>query len=145
MLLHTLWFFIQFIHMYIKISDIFRYRDQAWTFEYTLDGLYDISNFIVHSIIFIILNYICQTVYYKINETVVILHKLSNYNRDEVLRRLILQFIFQIKLKKVKFGVGYFYYGYNFIYQLHIAVLDYLIFILSVRNLYETMLQEKFI
>ncbi|KYQ60005.1 hypothetical protein ALC60_00976 [Trachymyrmex zeteki] len=52
-----------------------------------------------------------------INETVVLLYKLSNYNLDEELRELILQFILQIKLREVKFGVGHFSYGYNFIWK----------------------------
>ncbi|XP_011065306.1 PREDICTED: uncharacterized protein LOC105152614 [Acromyrmex echinatior] len=69
--------------------------------------------------LFLTLNYICQTVYCKVNETVTILHKLSNYNLDEDLSEQIFQFILQIKLMEVKFGIGLFYFGYSSICEVH--------------------------
>ncbi|XP_011060621.1 PREDICTED: uncharacterized protein LOC105149720 [Acromyrmex echinatior] len=59
-----------------------------------------------------------------INETVAILQKLSNYNLDENLRKQILQFILQIKQTKVEFGLGQYYFGYNFICEMYSTVLS---------------------
>ncbi|KYN38973.1 hypothetical protein ALC56_06644, partial [Trachymyrmex septentrionalis] len=117
MLFQLSWYFIKSVHACIDIYEVLVNRNQElWTFDYILEYLYDLTNFIQHSILFLTLNYVCQTVYCKVNETVAIFHKLSSYNLDEKLRELILQFILQIKLREVKFGEGYFY-GYNLICQ----------------------------
>ncbi|KYN28061.1 hypothetical protein ALC57_02497 [Trachymyrmex cornetzi] len=58
---------------------------------------------------------ICRFKVKIINETVAILHKLSSYNLDEDLRKQIWQFMLQIKQREVKFCLGNFYFGYNFI------------------------------
>ncbi|KYN39824.1 hypothetical protein ALC56_05764 [Trachymyrmex septentrionalis] len=119
MLFQLSWYFLKFLSECIRMYEVLvnRNSQELWTFEYTLLQLYTFIDFILQSILFFTLNYVCQTVYCKINETVAILHKLSSYNLDEKLRELILQFILQIKLREVKFGVGYYCYGYNLFFQ----------------------------
>ncbi|XP_011065005.1 PREDICTED: uncharacterized protein LOC105152417 [Acromyrmex echinatior] len=109
-----------------------KYRIQdIWTFKYNFEHIFGYSVSILNNILFLTLNYICQTIYYKTNKTIAILHKLSNYNLDEELRKQILQFILQIKLREVKFGIGQFHYGYDFIYQMYSAVLAFLIILIQ--------------
>ncbi|XP_072754249.1 uncharacterized protein [Anoplolepis gracilipes] len=83
------------------------------------------------------LNYICQMICDKANETVTILFKLSNDNTDKDLREQILQFILQIKRKKVKFyGMGLFYFGYDFIREFYAAIATVLIIIIQMNVSY---------
>ncbi|KYN31220.1 hypothetical protein ALC56_14488 [Trachymyrmex septentrionalis] len=77
---------------------------------------------IVYSIMIVTLNHICQTIYYKANETIAILYKLSNNNLDEDLREQTLQFILQIKQREIKFGMGVFNFGYDFVRRVRFTV-----------------------
>ncbi|XP_029160045.1 uncharacterized protein LOC114932038 [Nylanderia fulva] len=78
------------------------------------------------------LNHICQIIYDKANETVAILYNLSNDNSDKDFREQILQFILQIKQKEVKFyGMGLFYFGYDFIRKFYAAVAAVLVIIIQ--------------
>ncbi|XP_029160044.1 uncharacterized protein LOC114932037 [Nylanderia fulva] len=78
------------------------------------------------------LNHICQIIYDKANETVAILYNLSNDNSDKDFREQILQFILQIKQKEVKFyGMGLFYFGYDFIRKFYTAVAAVLVIIIQ--------------
>ncbi|XP_072754250.1 uncharacterized protein [Anoplolepis gracilipes] len=87
---------------------------------------------ITHNIIFLTLNYICQTLNDKANETITILYKLSNDNLDKDLCEQILQFILQIKQRELKIsGMGLFYFGYDFIRKFYMSVMTILVIIIQ--------------
>ncbi|KYM83673.1 hypothetical protein ALC53_05849, partial [Atta colombica] len=114
MLSLMLWSFfhtvVSYANIYLILADENK-QIEIWTFKLIYTILYKILLFILHSAFFLTLNYICQTIY------LTILDELSNYNLDEVnLREQILQFMLQIKLKEVKFSIGFFHFGYNFVH-----------------------------
>ncbi|KYN28007.1 hypothetical protein ALC57_02584 [Trachymyrmex cornetzi] len=86
MLMQMIWYFSISIDKCILMFHFLAKHDIEWTFRISVLHLSDYFTFVLHSILFLILNYVCQTVYYKINEIVTILYKFSNYNLDEDLR-----------------------------------------------------------
>ncbi|XP_029159848.1 uncharacterized protein LOC114931878 [Nylanderia fulva] len=87
---------------------------------------------LIQSIKFIALNYICQTLCDKANETIAILYKVSNDHSDKDLDEQILQFILQIKQRELKLsGMGFFYFGYDFIRKFYISVATVLVIIIQ--------------
>ncbi|XP_072754199.1 uncharacterized protein [Anoplolepis gracilipes] len=129
-------YFAFFVEMCCQSYSIYIHKD-ADTFQYILDEF----NFIwaiVYTAKLFTLNYICQTICDKANETVTILYKLSNDNSDKDLREQILQFILQIKRKEVKFyGMGLFYFGYDFIRTFYAAIATMLIIIMQMHVTYD--------
>ncbi|XP_011633203.1 uncharacterized protein LOC105424569 [Pogonomyrmex barbatus] len=103
---------------------------------YVLDSFFAYIWGIIYSAKLLSLNYICQTVYDKANETIIILYKLSNDNVDEDLREQTLQFILQIKQREVKFGVGLLYFGYDFIRRFYKSFVTVLVIIIQMRYTY---------
>ncbi|XP_012222837.2 putative gustatory receptor 28a [Linepithema humile] len=111
------------------------------TLIHTLDNLIVCFWFIQRNIIFLILNYVCQIVCEKANKAIVILYQLSNSSPDKVLREQVLQFILQIKQRKVQFsGMGLFYLGNNFIRQFYTAVATVVVIILQMNLMYDELL-----
>ncbi|XP_011055477.1 PREDICTED: uncharacterized protein LOC105146724 [Acromyrmex echinatior] len=115
-----------FIHMYLLFTNTGNIiiSDNRFLFI-------NVNFQILNSIFFLTLNYVCQTVYDKINETVAILHKLSSYNFDENLHEQILQFILQIKQREVKFGMEPFYLGYAFIREFYKTALSVVVILIQ--------------
>ncbi|KAG5309543.1 L259 protein, partial [Acromyrmex insinuator] len=111
MLIQMIWYFNNAVTNCLLIYQLIEQRH----INYIILNLIFYVDFVLNSIAFLTFNYICQTVYHKINETVAILYKLCNYNLDEDFREQVLQFILQIKQTKVKFGLGHFCFGYSFI------------------------------
>ncbi|XP_025991755.1 uncharacterized protein LOC105198451 [Solenopsis invicta] len=105
--------------------------------EQFLDSIFAYIWGIIYSVMILTLNHICQIVYCKVNETVAILYKLSNDNLDEDLREQTLQFILQIKQRKVKFGMGLFYFGYDFIRRFYKSIVTVLVIIIQMHYTYE--------
>ena len=67
MLVQLSWFFLKSVNMCAEIYEILLNRNlELWTFSNILDNLYDFTDFILHSILFFTLNYVCQTVYCKV-------------------------------------------------------------------------------
>nr|XP_012225939.1 PREDICTED: uncharacterized protein LOC105674301 [Linepithema humile] len=97
-----------------------------------LDSLINYFWTILCNIKFLIINYVCQIVYEKENEAIIILYKLSNDSFDKDLREQALQFILQIKQRKVQFsGMGLFYFGNNFIRRFYKSVLTVFVIIIQ--------------
>ncbi|XP_071632448.1 uncharacterized protein [Temnothorax longispinosus] len=96
-----------------------------------LDNIFAYVWGIMYSVIILILNHICQTVYYKANKTIANLYKLSNDNLDEDLREQTLQFILQIKQTEIKFGSGFSYFGYNFIRGFYKSIVTVLVIVIQ--------------
>ncbi|KYN14473.1 hypothetical protein ALC57_13324, partial [Trachymyrmex cornetzi] len=111
MSIQMVWYFYDALAICLMMYDMITAYRYIWNFFLTFAHLCGYFNFVLRTILFLTLHYICQT----INETVAILHKLSSYNLDEDLRKQIWQFMLQIKQREVKFGLGHFYFGYNFI------------------------------
>ncbi|XP_011872130.1 PREDICTED: uncharacterized protein LOC105564405 [Vollenhovia emeryi] len=101
------------------------------TYEYVLDSMLAYISGIIYSAIILILNYICEIVYSKANETIVILCKISNNNLAEDLRTLTLQFMSQVKQTEIKFGSGSPYFGYDFIRQFYMAIVTVLMIMIQ--------------
>ncbi|KYN29297.1 Glutaryl-CoA dehydrogenase, mitochondrial [Trachymyrmex cornetzi] len=114
MSIQMVWYFYETFADCLFMYNIIKCR-YIWEFKYALIYLCILFDFVLRTILFLTLHYICQTIYNEINETVAILHKFSSYNLDEDLRKQIWQFMLQIKQREVKFGLGHFYFGYNFI------------------------------
>ena len=67
MLLQILYSFVRFIDMYTQISVALLYRNEnLWTSNYISDFLRDYCIYIPINILFLISNYICQTIYNKV-------------------------------------------------------------------------------
>ncbi|CAL1676352.1 unnamed protein product [Lasius platythorax] len=97
-----------------------------------LDHIFNFIWAVVHNANLLVLNYICQSVCNKANKTSAILYNLSNESSDEDLREQTLQFILQIKQKKLKFsGMGLFYFGYDFIRKFYVSVAALLVIIIQ--------------
>ncbi|KYQ56412.1 hypothetical protein ALC60_04685 [Trachymyrmex zeteki] len=86
MLMQMIWYLAEALQFYLIMYQVFGGHQIIWTFLEFIRILYKCFIFVLYSILFLTLNSVCQTVYYKINETVAILYKLSNYNLDDNLR-----------------------------------------------------------
>ncbi|KYN28000.1 hypothetical protein ALC57_02577 [Trachymyrmex cornetzi] len=85
-LIQIVWYFTKALPFYVFMYKLFGDHQIIWTFSKVFTSLCDCSDFVLKTILFLTLHYICQTIYNKINEIVTILHKLSNYNLDKDLR-----------------------------------------------------------
>ncbi|CAL1676354.1 unnamed protein product [Lasius platythorax] len=111
------------------------------TFQNFLDKLITYIWAVVYTAKLLALNHICQMICDKANETVAILYKLSNDNSDKDLREQILQFLLQIKRREVKFyGMGLFYFGYDFIRKFYVTVAAVLVIIIQMHITYDNLL-----
>ncbi|XP_025266010.1 uncharacterized protein LOC112638449 [Camponotus floridanus] len=107
------------------------------TLEQFLNKLFTYIWAVIYTTKLLVLNHICQTICDKVNETITILHKLSNDNSDKDLQEQILQFILQIKRREVKFyGMGLFYFGYDFIRKFYARIATVLVMIMQMHITY---------
>ncbi|XP_018349906.1 PREDICTED: uncharacterized protein LOC108753060 [Trachymyrmex septentrionalis] len=144
MLIQMVWYFKEALSFCLVMYKLFG-EQHVRTFTYAIVYLDQYFEFVLRTILFLTLCCICQTIYNKISETVAILHKLSNYNLDEDLREQIWQFILQIKQREVKFGLGHYYYGYNFICWTYATILSVRIILTQVYNRLSILaMHEKF-
>ncbi|KYM83569.1 hypothetical protein ALC53_05969 [Atta colombica] len=85
--------------------------------------------FIFYLIKLISLNYVCESISIKAQETKEVIHKLTNFNSFAELGEEIYQFALQTSLQPLKFsGLGLFYFGYDFIHKFFVWMITAVIF-----------------
>ncbi|XP_018357528.1 PREDICTED: uncharacterized protein LOC108757566 [Trachymyrmex cornetzi] len=81
---------------------------------------------------FISINYICESVCAKVQETKTLIHKLTGLKCFTETREEIYQFLLQMSLRPLEFrGMRVFHFGYKFINKFFIWVLSVIVFILQ--------------
>ncbi|KYN09110.1 hypothetical protein ALC57_18777 [Trachymyrmex cornetzi] len=96
MSIEIVWYFYDALAACLLMYEMIIAYQYTWKFIDTFICLCVCFNFVLRTILFLTLHYICQT----INETVAILHKLSSYNLDEDLRKQRLEFFFKLFVGK---------------------------------------------
>ncbi|XP_029160042.1 uncharacterized protein LOC114932035 [Nylanderia fulva] len=132
MTLQTAYYFVTCVDMSRQIYRIYIDGNIASEIGQAIDNSSLFIFGFINNVKFIALNYICQSLCDKANETIAILYKLSNYNSDKDLNEQILQFILQIKQRELKLsGMGLFYFGYNLIRKFYMSVATVLVIIIQ--------------